>query len=161
MILSIIVAMARNRVIGKGNQLPWHLPEDLKRFKKITMGHPIVMGRKTYESIGWPLPGRDNIVLTRNRGFCAEGVTAIHDLSDILDRYPNSEIFIIGGASLYLLALPQTVKLYLTLIDQDFDGDTYFPEVDFEKEFRIVEESEPMTSEKNGLPFRFVTAERR
>jgi dihydrofolate reductase len=111
MTLSIIVAMARNRVIGHQNKLPWHLSEDLKHFKETTLGHPIVMGRKTYESIGKPLPGRENIVLTRNQDFQVDGVVVIHDLSTLEEKYSKKEIFIIGGAEIYRWALPRANRL--------------------------------------------------
>ncbi len=159
--LAIIVAMARNRVIGNKNQLPWHLPEDLKHFKQTTMGHTIVMGRKTYESIGRPLPGRNNIVLTRNQEFQAQGVSIIHNLNEILhakDIAENEEIFIIGGAQLYTKALPHTETLYLTLIDRDFAGDTHFPEIDLHNDFKIIEESELKLSTSSELPYRFIKA---
>ncbi|MDO8643795.1 MAG: dihydrofolate reductase, partial [bacterium] len=121
--ISIIAAVAKNRIIGKNNQLPWHLPEDLKHFKEITMGHPILMGRKTFESIGHPLPGRENIVLTRDRSWKAEGVTVIHDFEAILkQRVATEENFVIGGSKIYELALPYAQKLYLTLINKEFEG---------------------------------------
>ena len=156
MSLSIIAAMARNGVIGKNNQLPWHLPEDLKHFKEITMGHPIVMGRKTHESIGRPLPGRENIVLSRNRHYQASGVHIFPSLAAVQEAYPDQEIFIIGGAELYRQAWPLAETLYLTLIEQDFAGDTYFPQLNWDKEFRTLEESPLMTSKQGDLPYRFI-----
>lgn len=162
MTLSIIVAMSQNRVIGKDNKLPWHLSEDLKRFKKITMGHPIIMGRKTYESIGRPLPGRENIVITRNPEFKAEGVTIVHSLEEAVKRKdPKEELFIIGGAEIYKSALPQVDKLYITRIEKDFDGDVFFPEIDKKKDFKVIEESQKLISEKNQLPYLFLTFRRR
>ena len=161
MSLSIIVAMSKNRVIGKDNKIPWHLSEDLKRFKKITMGHPIIMGRKTYESIGRPLPGRENIVITRNPKFKAEGITVVHSLEDaVRGKDPNEELFIIGGAEIYKSALPQVEKLYMTRIEKDFEGDAFFPELDSEKDFEVIEESQKFISEKNQLPYRFMTFQR-
>lgn len=158
--LSIIAAMARNRVIGAGSKLPWHLSEDLKRFKKLTMGHPVVMGRKTFESIGKPLSGRDNLVLTRQRAFHPNGVTVAHSFEEILSICGrSSEAFVIGGAEIFRMALPYANRLYLTQIDQDFKGDAYFPEFDLKKDFDVVEDT-PMQAE-SGIPFRFVTAVRR
>ena len=127
--LTGIVAMTQNRVIGKDGDLPWHLPEDLKFFKKTTSGHPIVMGRKTYESIGRPLPKRQNIVLTRDREWSAEGVDVIHSPEDIeklnLDK---SEVFIIGGAEIYKLFLNYMDELIITHVKGVYEGDTYFPQ---------------------------------
>jgi dihydrofolate reductase len=157
--LSIIVAMANNRVIGTRGQLPWHIPEDLKRFKRLTMGHPIVMGRKTFESIGRPLPGRENVVLTRNPSFRPAGVTVLHDFGGWTGRFGDAEVFVIGGADLFRLALPLASRLYLTQIDRDFEGDTRFPEFDLGKDYDIVEKSE-MKAE-GGIPYRFVTAVRK
>jgi len=126
--LSLIAAVARNQVVGIENRLPWHLPEDLKYFKATTSGHPIIMGRKTYESIGRPLPGRHNIVVTRDTAWHAEGVTTVHSLEDAKTAASASaEIFLIGGATLYKEALPHADRLYLTEIDADFEGDAHFP----------------------------------
>jgi len=162
MSLSIIVAMSKNRVIGKDNKLPWHIVEDLKRFKNITMGHAIIMGRKTFESIGRPLPGRENIVITRNRNFKAEGVKVVHSLElATMNRYEDEEIFVIGGAEIYQSALPKVQNLYITMIDQEFEGDTFFPELDFDKDFTKVEETEQLISEKNQLPYHFITLKRK
>lgn len=128
--ISLIVAMANNRSIGINNQLPWHLSADLKRFKQLTMGNPILMGRKTHESIGRPLPGRDNLIITHNVDYQAAGCLIFHNLADILlhcrDR---SELFVIGGSSLYNDLLPLADTIYLTAIDQNFAGDTFFPEI--------------------------------
>lgn len=126
--LSIVAALARNRVIGTDNRLPWHLPDDLRRFKALTLGHPVVMGRKTYASIGRPLPGRTNIVVTRDRDYAAAGCIVVHTLAAALDASTGTdEIFIIGGAEIYALALPRTDRLHLTEIDADFPGDALFP----------------------------------
>lgn len=132
--LSMIVAMSDNRVIGIENRLPWHIPEDLKRFKKITSGHPIVMGRKTFESIGRPLPNRTNIVVTRNKDYRAEGVVTCHSLREALDwagRAPGSdEVFVIGGGELFREALPAADRIYLTEVSWPYEGDAFFPEFD-------------------------------
>ena len=131
MLLSIIVATARNNVIGKDNALPWHLPADLKYFKSTTMGKPIVMGRKTFESIGRPLPGRQNIVLTRDPKWSAEGVTVINDVDDIsLSVGSADDVMIIGGAQIYNLTMKHVDCLYVTEVACDVDGDVFFPEID-------------------------------
>ena len=125
MIVSLIVAASQNGVIGKNNRLPWKLPADLKRFKHLTMGHPIIMGRKTFEAIGKSLPGRTNIVVTHQAGFQACGALAAHSLEEALRLCENSqEVFVIGGASIFEQALPLADRIYLTRIHQDFDGDT-------------------------------------
>ncbi len=126
--ISIIAAMTNNHVIGKNNALPWHLPADLKHFKNITMGKPIIMGRKTFESIGKPLPGRQNIILTRDKNYHIDGCTIIHSLDELQSCTNAAEIFVIGGAEIYKQLLPLTQKLYLTFIDTEIDGDSYFPE---------------------------------
>jgi dihydrofolate reductase len=130
--ISLIVAMASNRAIGLNNKMPWHLSADLKRFKKITMGSPILMGRKTFESIGRPLPGRMNIVLTRNPAYAPEGCTVVHDLDTAIwtGCREHREIFVIGGADLYEALLPRAETIYLTEINKAFPGDTFFPELD-------------------------------
>ncbi|MGZ3658343.1 MAG: dihydrofolate reductase [Bdellovibrionota bacterium] len=129
--LSLIVAMSENRVIGVDNHLPWNIPEDLKRFKKITLGHPIVMGRKTYESIGRVLPGRTNVVVTRERAYRVEGGAVCHSFEEALEwarRAPGSEeVFVIGGAELFRQALPLASRIYLTEVHWPFEGDTFFP----------------------------------
>ena len=134
MSISLIVAVSQNGVIGKNNQLPWRLPEDLKRFKQLTMAHPIVMGRKTFESIGKPLPGRTNIVVTHQKEFAcclpagqAGGAVTAGSLEEALRISEEAaEVFVIGGATLFEQAMPLADKIYLTLIHQDFEGDTFF-----------------------------------
>lgn len=129
--ISLIVAMSRNRAIGLNGQMPWHLSADLKRFKRLTLGHPIVMGRKTFEAIGRPLPGRDNIVISRHQDFQAVGCQTFACLETaLLALNEEPEVFIIGGATLYQALLSRADYLYLTLIDKDFAGDTFFPEID-------------------------------
>lgn len=129
--LSLIVAMARNGVIGKNNAIPWRLPGELALFKRVTMGHPIVMGRKTWESIGRALPGRLNIVVTRNTAYNAPGATVVPSLEAALAAAAGAaEIFIIGGAQLYAEALPRADRLYLTTVDTEVDGDTRMPAFD-------------------------------
>lgn len=162
MILCAIAAMSKNRVIGKNQNLPWHIPEDLKYFKQVTSGKTIIMGRKTFESVGRPLPNRRNIVLTRQSDFQAEGVETFSDLSAALAQLKmelpsNEEVFIVGGAQIYREALPYTRRLYLTLIDKEFDGDTFFPELDLEEEFKLISRKDSSLDE---LKFSFVVADR-
>ena len=132
--LSLVVAMSENRVIGVDNRLPWSIPEDLKRFKKITSGHPIVMGRKTFESIGRPLPNRTNIVITRNKDFRSDGVATCFSLEEALEwaaKAPGAEeICIIGGGEIFKKALPICDRIYLTEVKWPFEGDAYFPDFD-------------------------------
>jgi dihydrofolate reductase len=131
--LSLIVAMATNRTIGINKQMPWHLSADLKKFKKITMGHPIIMGRKTFESIGRPLPGRQNIIISRDVNYQQEGCLIFNGL-DAAVQYcsDQDEVFVIGGATLYEVTLERADRLYITQINQAFEGDTWFPEIDIE-----------------------------
>jgi dihydrofolate reductase len=153
-VISLVAALARNRVIGSGNRLPWHLPEDLRRFKRLTMGAPVIMGRKTHESIGKALPGRRNIVVTRQAGARFEGCEVAGSLEAALALAGDvPEVFVIGGAELYRLALPRADRLYLTLIDANYDGDAFFPEFD-PAEWRE-------TAREPGAGFAFVTYERR
>ncbi|MBI2316124.1 MAG: dihydrofolate reductase [Betaproteobacteria bacterium] len=133
--MAIVAALDRRRVIGRGGALPWRLPEDLKRFKSLTLGHSVVMGRRTLESIiavsGKPLPGRENIVITRNAAYSAPGCRVVHTLEDALAiAGAAGEAFVIGGAEIYALALPLAQRLYLTEIDAEFEGDAFFPEFD-------------------------------
>lgn len=156
--LSLIVAMDQNNVIGRDNQIPWHLSEDLQRFKTVTMGHPIIMGRKTFESIGRALPGRVNIVVTRDPHYRSEGVMIAHSLEEaFILAGKDPEIFVIGGAALYKEALDHANKIYLTLIEDEFDGDVIFPKTGWQKNFERTEQTEELVSEKDGLPYRFLT----
>jgi dihydrofolate reductase len=158
--LSAIVAMASNRVIGVNNQLPWRLPADLARFKRLTMGHTLVMGRKTYESIGRPLPGRTMIVVTRQRGYVPEGVKVAHSVDEALAlAQGDDEVFIIGGAELFAQTMSRLDRLYLTLIEREFPGDAFFPEVDLSTWKRIEQEHHP-ASTPEALPYAFLTYER-
>jgi dihydrofolate reductase len=130
--ITLIVAMTTNRVIGLNNRMPWHLPADLKRFRKITMGYPILMGRKTFESIGKPLPGRTNIIISKNPDYRQAGCLVFNDIPTAIHagcRFAE-EIFVIGGSDLYQATLPLAGTLYLTEINKDFPGDTFFPEID-------------------------------
>ena len=158
--LSAIVAMAANRVIGAGNQLPWRLPADLARFKRLTMGHTLILGRKTYESIGRPLPGRHFIVITRQPGYAPAGVTVAHSVNEALEQARargDDEVFIAGGADIYAQTMERVQRLYLTLLERDVPGDTRFPEVDLSSGWRLLEEERHPEGE---LPFAFLTYER-
>jgi dihydrofolate reductase len=159
--ISIIVAMAHHRVIGLKNQMPWHLPADLKHFKTVTMGKPMIMGRKTFESIGRPLPGRLNIVITRNTDWHVDGVVIAHSLTDALAAAGTAdEVMIIGGGHLYAEALPAATRLYLTQIDLDVrEADTWFPEYSPEQ-WHLVHEDLHQTDDKNPYSYRFQILER-
>jgi dihydrofolate reductase len=154
--LSIIVAFDENRLIGANNQLPWHLPADLKQFKSITMGHHMIMGRKTFESIGKPLPGRTSVIISRNANFRAEGTIVVHSLKEAVDYCRHQdEVFVIGGAQIFTAALEMADKLYLTRIHHHFEGDTYFPEIS-ENEWVETEHKYHEADEKNPWPFSFM-----
>ena len=151
--------MAANRVIGRGGQLPWHLPDDLKRFKQLTMGHPIIMGRKTYESIGRPLPGRRNIIVSTQLGSSpAEHVEVARSLDDAVDLAGNSasRAFIIGGAILYAAAMPRVAVMHLTELDDAVEGDAFFPQFD-RSEWRLAEEIRHQCDERHAFSFSFRT----
>lgn len=148
--------MANNRVIGKDNQMPWHLPADLQHFKKVTLGKPIIMGRKTYESIGRPLPGRLNIVISSNAEYKLEGCETVTSVEDAYKLVENEEeVFIIGGGRLYGELINQVDKLYLTFIDLDVEGDTHFP--DYEKlDIKEISREKHTKDEKNPYNYEFV-----
>ncbi|GGP63032.1 dihydrofolate reductase [Shewanella algicola] len=153
--IAMIAAMANNRVIGKDNKMPWHLPEDLRHFKAMTVSKPVIMGRKTYESIGRPLPGRHNIVISRNSQLTIDGVTCVTDFDAALKAAGDcAEVVVIGGGQLYEQLLPQADVLYLTMIDLDVDGDTVFPAWD-DGSWKL-ENSETLTNDK-GLQYSFNT----
>jgi len=157
--LSIIVAVAKNNVIGKDNKLIWHLPEDLKRFKNITTGKNIIMGRKTFESLGKVLPNRKHIILCNDMelNIDNENVEVLEDIS-MLDKYINSneEHFVIGGATIYRLLMPYCNKMYITHINEEFDGDVYFPEIN-KNEWNVVEEEQGLQNEANPFDYKYVT----
>ena len=162
-IISAIVAMSENRVIGRNNQLPWHLPADLKHFKAITTGHPILMGRKTYESIGKPLPNRTNFVITRDASFQAPGCIVVTSLEAALQQAAElqaKELFIIGGAQIYQQAMPIIQRLYLTIVHQQFEGDAFFPEFDAQKQWKLREETRHDADERNACAMSFQMYER-
>jgi dihydrofolate reductase len=144
LIVSLIVAVADNGVIGRDNALPWHLPEDLKRFKRITMGKPIVMGRKTFESIGKPLPGRQNIVVTRDANYRREGVTVVHSVDAALAAAGMAEeVMVIGGADLFRLFMPRAGRVHLTRVHGDIAGDVHWPPLDAVRWHRTAAEEHP------------------
>jgi dihydrofolate reductase len=152
--------MARNGAIGRGNAVPWHLPADLQRFKALTLGKPILMGRRTYESIGRALPGRDNLVLTRARDWRAAAVTVVHSVDEALQHSAaGAELAVIGGAEVYRLTLPLAGRIYLTQVLADVEGDTFFPEFSA-AEWREVESSEYPADERHAFGMKFVTFER-
>jgi len=153
--IAMIAAMANNRVIGKDNKMPWHLPEDLRHFKAMTLSKPVLMGRKTFESIGRPLPGRHNIVISRNSQLSIEGVTCVTSLDEAIAVAGEcDEIVVIGGGQLYQQLLPKADVLYLTIIDVDVEGDTVFP--DWDDGSWVLQNSVNATND-NGLQYRFNT----
>lgn len=162
-IVSAIVVMAENRIIGSNNHLPWRLPADLKHFKTLTTGHPVVMGRKTFESIGKPLPNRFNIIISRNQAFHAPNCVVVQSINDAIQHAAalnSNEIFVIGGADIYKQALPHIKRIYLTIIHHTFDGDTYFPELNMSHWEEYEHITHPADKE-NIYSYSFVTLERK
>ena len=160
--LSIIVAKAKNNIIGKENKLIWHLPEDLKHFKELTTGHTIIMGRKTFESLGRVLPNRKHIVFSQNPDFKVddENVEIVHSMLQIQEYIENEEEnFVIGGAMIYNLLMPYVTKMYVTQINKDFEGDTFFPRID-ENVWKEVSREKGLKNEENNLDYEFITYER-
>jgi len=158
--ISLIVAMARNRVIGAGNRIPWHLPDELKLFKRLTMGHHIVMGRRTYESIGRLLPGRTTVIVTRRRGYTVPGAIVVHSIGDALAAAANDEeVFVIGGAELFCATLPIANRLYLTTVDAEPPGDTFMPEFD-PTEWRETQVEHHPADDKHPHAYRVAILER-
>jgi dihydrofolate reductase len=160
-VITLVVAVADNGVIGVDNALPWRLPDDLKRFKSLTMGKPIVMGRRTWLSLGRPLPGRENVVLTRDAGFAgtaaALGATVVHSLDEALERFAGAaEIAVIGGAEVYRAALPIADRIERTLVHAEVAGDTFFSELDPTR-WRLVASEHRAADERHALPFSFET----
>ena len=152
--------MAENRVIGRGNVLPWRLPADVKRFKALTMGHPVIMGRKTYDTMGKPLPGRRNIVLTRDRRWSSPGVEVTHDLAEALALVTGDRlVFVAGGAEIYQLALSRANRLDLTVVHATVDGDAFFPEFS-PPEWTLVEDEMHAVDDRHAFPFSFQRYER-
>lgn len=164
-IVALIWAMARNGVIGRDNALPWRLPADLQHFKALTTGHAVLMGRKTFESLGRPLPNRTNIVVTRDRGYARPGARVAHSLDDALaiaasDLPDDRLVFVIGGENLYTQMLPRAERLYVTLVDAEVDGDARFPEFDWQQ-WRELERREHPADDRNRYACRFLTLERK
>jgi len=163
--LALIVAAARNRAIGLNNKMPWHLPEDLKYFKRVTMGKPVIMGRNTFESIGRPLPGRPNIVISRNADYKADGITLVGSLDAALQAAARllppgvDEVMVIGGAQIYAQALPQATRLYLTEVDAEPEADAFFPAID-SAEWSEVERESYAACERNPYAYSFVVLEK-
>lgn len=157
--ISLMVAHDPKRVIGKNNELPWHIPEDLAYFKKHTIGKGMVMGRNTFESIGRALPKRRNIIVTRNENYTADGADVVHSLDDAirLAKEVHDEVMVIGGEQIFRSVLPKADRLYITLIKKNHEGDTFFP--DYGDEWELQSESEEQVS--NGIPFSYLVFERK
>ncbi|NRP46865.1 MULTISPECIES: dihydrofolate reductase [unclassified Marinobacterium] len=165
--LALIVAQGLNRVIGNDNKLPWYLPEDLRYFKEVTMGKPIIMGRKTFESIGKPLPGRLNIVITRDSNWSAEGVKIVASLEEAVEVGEAQamidgveETVIIGGAQIYAQSLPLVDRLYLTQVEAEPEGDAHFPEIDYGQWQELGRQSFPAGDQPNRYPYAFIVYDR-
>lgn len=154
MSISFIFAMDRNRAIGVNNTLPWHLPGDLKFFKSVTMGHPILMGRKTYESIGKPLPGRRNIILTQNLEFQAEGCEIVHSVQKATEAFRDQELFVIGGAEIFRLFAQAVDRMYITFIEHEFEADTFMTELDL-SDWTLISSEQGERNEKNPYEYYF------
>lgn len=163
MILSLLVAASENNVIGKENKLPWHLPDDLKYFKNLTWGLPILMGRKTFESIGKPLPGRKSIVITRDKNWKHEGVETVHSIAEAVAKAENfgaKEIFVVGGAQIFNTALSSANRIYFTRIHHRFDGDVFFPGIS-ESEWQLASDRFSAADEKNAYDRTYQVWERK
>lgn len=161
--LAIVVAAAENNVIGKDNDLIWHLPADLKHFKSLTMGHPMIMGRKTFEAIGKPLPGRTSIIITSQKDYQAEGCVVVHSLEEAIAKgreLDAEQVSIIGGANVYKQALPLADTLYLTRVHASFEGDAYFPELP-DDAWQVVDQEHHEPDEKNKHSYTFLTLKRK
>ncbi len=157
--VTIVVAISQNHAIGKNNQLLWNLPRDLKHFKDITTGHTVIMGRKTYDSVGKPLPKRRNIIITR-QNITIEGCEVVSSIEDALALCADEEeVFVVGGAEIYRQAMHLVNRIYLTIVKKDFEADSFFPPID-EKEWKTVAQEDFEPDEKNPLPFSFITLER-
>ncbi|ODG93815.1 MULTISPECIES: dihydrofolate reductase [Bacillaceae] len=158
--IAALVAMSENNVIGLNNKMPWHLPQELAYFKKVTTGYTIIMGRKTFDSIGRPLPNRENIVVTRQKDFQAEGVIVINDVISYVEENKNKDLFIIGGAEIFNLTFPYLDTLYITEIEHNFEGDTFFP--NFSKdEWNVKSVSDVQVDEKSKIKFRYFVYEKK
>lgn len=153
--VTLVAAMGRNRAIGLDGRMPWHLPAELQHFKRTTLGKSIVMGRKTWQSIGRPLPGRQNIVISRNPGFVATGADVVTSLAAAIEISDSAEVMVIGGGQLYSMALSQAMRMVLTLIDIEPEADTWFPQWETGQWRQSSEQAYPV-DEKNGLAYRVV-----
>lgn len=159
--ISIIVAMANNRVIGINNKLPWNLPSDLEHFKQLTLGKPVIMGQRTFESIGKPLARRINIILTLDKDYQPKKCIVVHSIEEALEKAKNfKEVMICGGVSIYKQFLPLADKIYLTLIEGDFEGDAYFPEFDW-NDWKEIEHINNEPDRENPYKYTFLTLERK
>jgi dihydrofolate reductase len=161
--LSIIAALSSNNVIGRNNELPWHLSTDLKRFKALTMGHHLLMGRRTFDTVGRPLPGRTTVVITHRGDFAAEGVTVVHSVEDairVAEQTGDAEPFLAGGAQIYEQSIHRADRMYLTRVHADLEGDAFFPDFDDVAEWRLVDAEHFDADEKNNYPFSFLTYDR-
>jgi dihydrofolate reductase len=159
----MIAALSSNGVIGRNDGIPWRLSTDLKRLKSLTMGHHLIMGRRTYESVGRPLPGRTNVVITRRTDYAPQGVTVVHTLDDAIRlaaAAADPEPFIAGGAEIYDLAMHRADRMYLTRVHAEVEGDTFFPEFDDVSEWRLTDAEHFDADEKNEYPFSFLTYDR-
>jgi len=157
--ISLIFAIGKNNALGYKNKMPWYLPADFAYFKKVTMGQPVIMGRKTFESIGKPLPGRINIVLTRSESFYHDGCIVVDSIDKAKELVEGKETFIIGGLEIYTAFLPIADKLYITEINKMFEADTFFPEIDFSM-WRLVSSETGVKDEKNPFDYKFLVYER-
>jgi dihydrofolate reductase len=155
-----VVAISKNRVIGKDNKLIWHLPADLKHYKNVTMGHHMIMGRKTYESIGRPLPGRTTVIITRDKNYKAEGCVVVHSLDEALKVAAKDDMpCIVGGGEIFRQAMDITDKIYLTIVHEEFEGDVFYPELD-PREWKLIKREDLEPDEKNRYAYSFCEYER-
>lgn len=161
--INSIAAMDRNRVIGLNNDLAWSLPDDFQYFKNKTLGHPIIMGRNTFEALGRPLPKRENIVISRREALPIRGANVVHSLEEALawvQKMEVAEAFVIGGGQIYAQSMPWVDRLYLTFIDGTFEGDTYFPQVDY-SQWKLIHEAHHPVDERHAYPFRYTVWDRK
>ncbi|PEK99878.1 dihydrofolate reductase [Bacillus sp. AFS017336] len=158
--IAALVAMSENNVIGLNNEMPWHLPQELAYFKKVTTGHTIIMGRKTFDSIGRPLPKRENVIVTRQKDFHPDGVTVINDVISYLEDHKNEDLFIIGGAEIFNLTFPYLDTLYITEIEHNFEGDTFFQNF-LKGDWNVKSVSEVQIDEKSEIKYRYFVYEKK
>jgi len=161
MLISFVAAMSKNRVIGKNNKIPWSMPADVRHMRKMIEGKPLIMGRKTHESIGRPLPDRKNIILTRDKSYKSKGCIVVHTQEEALKAAEGAEeVIIFGGEEIYRMFLPKANRMYLTIIDAEVEGDAFFPEYD-KKEWKVVEKKEHKADEENKHDYTFITLQRK